>query len=173
MNFYLDRTRSELDRALRGIGLEELRRKPSEKWCAAEILEHLSLAFEGTAKAMERCLQSGKPTAGSASLGQSLARVVVINFGHMPAGRESPETVRPRGAPAETAVSALYGNLDRMGEAIRKCVQRFGAKVQLVNHPILGPLNATEWSKFHFVHTRHHMKQVKRLREQTLSAPDS
>jgi DinB family protein len=173
MNFYLDRARGELDEALRGIELQELQRKLDGKWCPAEILEHLSLTFEGTARSMERCLQAQGPRPGSGSWRERVAKFVVVNLSHMPAGQESPAMVRPRGAPAEAVVTAIYANLDRMGEAIRDCVQRFGAKVQLARHPVLGPLNATEWSKFHFVHTRHHMKQVARIRREAPASRQS
>jgi hypothetical protein len=167
MNFYLERARRELESALLGISLEQLRRKPAGKWSAAEILEHLSLTFAGTAKLMDRCLQSGKPLARPGSIRESIARIVVVQFSHMPQGRESPEPVRPRGAAAEDAVQVIFEKLEGMEDAIKQCVQKFGAKVRLANHPFLGPLNATEWSKFHYVHVRHHMKQIARIRRQT------
>jgi hypothetical protein len=37
----------------------------------------------------------------------------------------------------------------------------------LLDHPILGPLNATQWRKLHLVHGRHHLKQLLHLREST------
>ncbi len=167
MNFYLERAHSALDHTLTGLaGAELTRRSQPGKWCVAEILEHLALTYSGTAKAMQRCLESGRPIARKDSMREFMARTLVVNLGYMPSGRSSPEMVRPRGTPPDTAVPMLQAEFARMEDMILQCVRRFGAKVKLANHPILGPLNATEWSKFHWVHTRHHMKQIARIRGQ-------
>ncbi|MGZ7099671.1 MAG: DUF1569 domain-containing protein [Candidatus Angelobacter sp.] len=34
-----------------------------------------------------------------------------------------------------------------------------------MDHPVLGPLTAAEWRKFHLVHGLHHVKQIRSLRE--------
>lgn len=166
MNFYLERTRSALDRAIAGITTEELSREQAGKWCVAEILEHLSLTYDGTARVMQRCLDSGRTLASRTSARDLFARTLVVSLGYMPHGRKSPEMVKPRGASPQTVIAVLQQNLTRMDEAILGCVRRYGAKVRLANHPVLGPLNATEWSKFHWVHTRHHLKQIARIRAQ-------
>jgi hypothetical protein len=36
----------------------------------------------------------------------------------------------------------------------------------LLDHPILGPLTAAQWMKFHRVHGMHHVKQMQRLRRE-------
>jgi hypothetical protein len=36
----------------------------------------------------------------------------------------------------------------------------------VLDHLILGPLTAAQWRKFHWIHGRHHVKQILRLREQ-------
>ena len=40
--------------------------------------------------------------------------------------------------------------------------QHFGSDVKLVNHPFLGPLTSDEWRRFHCVHGRHHLRQIRR-----------
>jgi hypothetical protein len=52
-----------------------------------------------------------------------------------------------------------------MDAIIAQCEARFGRSSRLLDHPILGPLTAMQWRKFHFVHGRHHVKQLLRLRE--------
>jgi len=47
---------------------------------------------------------------------------------------------------------------------LAECERRFGKRSKLANHFILGPLTAQEWRRFHWVHTRHHMKQIARLK---------
>ena len=77
MNFYLERTRSALDRAIAGITTEELSREQAGKWCVAEILEHLSLTYDGTARVMQRCLDSGGTLASRTSARDLFARMHV------------------------------------------------------------------------------------------------
>jgi hypothetical protein len=50
-----------------------------------------------------------------------------------------------------------------MDRIIAQCEARCGKRVKLLNHSVLGPLSGTEWRKFHWVHGRHHIKQIWRL----------
>jgi uncharacterized protein DUF1569 len=52
-----------------------------------------------------------------------------------------------------------------MDAIIAQCEARFGPQVKLLDHPILGPLSATQFRKLHLVHGQHHLKQLRRLRE--------
>jgi hypothetical protein len=61
-------------------------------------------------------------------------------------------------------LSGIGQDLAGMDDAIQRCEQRFGSDLKLVNHPILGPLSAGEWRRFHSVHGRHHLRQIRRLR---------
>jgi hypothetical protein len=54
--------------------------------------------------------------------------------------------------------------ISAMDAVIAKAEERFGSQIPLVDHPILGPLRAAQWRKFHWVHGRHHLKQLERLR---------
>lgn len=128
------------------------------------ILEHLALTYSGTVKAMERVLGAGKPLARPATLKEGIATALVVEVGHMPGGRQAPEMTRPRGLPAEQSVARIHDDFAAMRNALEQCGERFGASVKIANHPILGPLSVQQWCKFHWVHTRHHMKQVERLR---------
>jgi hypothetical protein len=75
------------------------------------------------------------------------------------------------------AVAAIREYLKQMEQGIACCEERFGTRVKIMNHPILGPLTTQEFCKFHFVHTRHHMKQIENLRAQmqaeTIAKPAS
>jgi hypothetical protein len=51
-----------------------------------------------------------------------------------------------------------------MDELITRCEQKFGTRSRLLDHPILGPLTGSEWRKFHLIHGRHHIKQLRALR---------
>ena len=52
-----------------------------------------------------------------------------------------------------------------MDDSIARCEQKLGSRRKLLDHPILGPLTAAQWRKFHLVHGLHHEKQLVRLRE--------
>jgi hypothetical protein len=47
-----------------------------------------------------------------------------------------------------------------MDLALDGAAARFGARVKLMNHPIIGPLSVRQWRRFHWVHTRHHVRQI-------------
>ncbi len=166
MDSHLQRVHQALEGATRDLTLEQLTRHPEGKWCVAEILEHLALTYSGTVKAMERVLEAGKPLARPATLKEGIATALVVEAGHMPGGRQAPEMTRPRGLPSEQAVARIQQDFAAMCRALEQCRERFGASVKIANHPILGPLSVQQWCKFHWVHTRHHMKQVERLRRQ-------
>lgn len=168
MDSHLERVQQALERATRDLTPAQLTCHPEGKWCVAEILEHLALTYSGTAKAMERVLAAGKPLARAATLKEGIATALVVEAGHMPGGRQAPEMTRPRGLPPEQAVAGIHSDLAAMCRTLEQCRERFGASVKIANHPILGPLSVSQWCKFHWVHTRHHMKQVERLRRQAL-----
>jgi hypothetical protein len=151
--------------AIRDMTDEEFARHSAGKWSAAEILEHLNLTYVGTIKNFDRCLALGKPRA---SLDRSRARwrrLVITRLGYFPPGRKSPERAQPRGTPVLQIKSEVLENIVRMEHLIAECEACFGSRKPVADHPILGPLTATEWRKFHLVHGKHHVKQILRLRK--------
>jgi uncharacterized protein DUF1569 len=88
----------------------------------------------------------------------------------MPAGREAPPIVQPKGLSAEQVRNEIWTKLAAMDAIITQCEARFGRHAKLLDHPILGALNAAEWRTLHLVHGRHHQKQLLRLRERALHA---
>jgi|SRR5450432_1019441 len=140
-------------------------RHPDGKWSAAEVLEHLSLTYSGTARSMQKVLEAGRPTATPRKLKQMLAIWWITRLGRFPEGRQAPKQVCPKGdcGSADALLASALENLSAMESAIADCERRFGA-VSLSDHPILGALNGTQWRKFHSVHARHHASQIERLR---------
>jgi hypothetical protein len=64
-------------------------------------------------------------------------------------------------------VEEIGAKIAAMDAIIAQCEVRFGSRVQLLDHPILGPLTATQFRKLHLVHGQHHLKQLLQLREST------
>jgi len=166
MNRHLERLQKEIAKGMAGLAGEQWSWHPPGKWCAQEILEHLYLTYTGTIKGFERVLQAGEPRITAATWKQRGSRIVVLGFSYLPSGREAPSFSRPRGLPAEKVRSEIVAKIGEMHDMIALCEQKFGAGRELLDHPILGPLTAAQWMKFHLVHGRHHVKQIERLRRE-------
>ena len=166
MDPQLQRALDAIDAATRGMSGEQLAAHLEGKWSAAGILEHLAIAFGSTARSLEKTLASGEPKISPPTLYQRGAALLVAGVGYFPPGRQAPEFTQPKGLDGETALKTIRENLVAMDGAITRCEGRFGRGRKIANHPVLGPLSVPQWRKFHLVHTRHHMKQIDRLRSQ-------
>ena len=153
-----------INQATDGMTDEQLAWHPEGKWSSANVLEHLSMAFSGTVKGVSRMLAAGKPDCRASTVRDILNVAVVVKAGYFPPGRPAPAMVVPKGISPQEAMRGIRENLIAVDAAITQCEEKFGSRVKILTHPILGPLSAREWRKFHFVHTRHHMKQIRRLR---------
>jgi hypothetical protein len=167
MNSRLQQLQKELQAVIEGMSTEDLLRHPAgnqEKWNAAMILEHLTLSYTGTTKGMERCLAAGRPLARAATLRDRMRALVVVGFKYLPEGRQAPERTRPTGIDPNKIRAEFGQRIEGMDAAISACEQRYGHSAKLIDHPVIGPLNGSQWRKFHCVHGRHHIKQIQRLR---------
>ena len=164
MNPQLERLQRQIASATTGLSAEQLTWHRPGKWCAAEVLEHLYLTYTGTVKGFERVAEAGKPLAAAVSWKQRGQIFLVTGLGYFPTGREAPPVARPRGLPSEKVVAEIGPKIAEMDAIIRQCEEKLGARTKLLDHPILGPLTAGQWRKFHLLHGLHHVKQLRRLR---------
>ena len=161
MHHYLQAALDAVEAATRSVPADVLARPVPGRWCAAEILEHLTLAFTGNAAAFEKALASGTLKARPANLRQRLGRLVVIDFGYFPRV-ESPDATKPRGTiAADGSVAALREALTKLDETMDRIAARFGEDVPAANHPYFAGLSVRQWRKFHWRHTVHHMRQLR------------
>jgi hypothetical protein len=169
MDSHLKKLQQALSDATEGMSAEERSWHPPGKWCVDEVLEHLYLTYTGTIRGFTRALEAGKPAATRATLAQRARILLVVGLGYMPEGRKAPPGVVPRGLAGETVRAEIGGKLAEMDEIIGRCERELGGGkfrgLAIMEHPILGPLTAEEWRKFHLVHGMHHVKQIRRLRE--------
>ncbi len=161
MDSYLERLRQELEDAIGDASPSDLAQAPVGKWNAAQILEHLFLTYKSMNRGLAKCLEQGTPLVTRARLKHRVAALLVVNLGYMPVGRKAPERATPRGMPPEDFQQAIAPELQRMGSGLDDCERRFGAGTKIMDHPFLGPLTADEWRKFHWVHGRHHARQIR------------
>jgi DinB superfamily len=167
MDWCLEKLTHALESAVDGMSNEQLRWHPGGKWCAGEVLEHLYLTYTGTIKGFERVLESKKPLATEASLQQRWRTLVVLGLNYMPSGRQAPPTAQPKGLLLEDVRSGISAKIAAMDAIIARCEERYGSRIPLLDHTILGPLNAGQWRKFHLLHGLHHRNQLLRSRQFT------
>ncbi len=165
MHPVFDQILTALETTTRGISAAELRYCPEPgKWCAGEILEHLTLAYTGTTLGMTRTLERGTLEPDTPALKQKFFRGLVLGFGFFPPGRKAPKQVVPTGKDPDYALASAKNSLPAMDLAISACAERFGDKAAILRHSVLGPLSAAQWRRFHLVHTVHHLKQIENRR---------
>ena len=164
METHLERLQSAIAIVTRDLPAADLLRHAEGKWSAAEVLEHLFLTYTSTVKGFERCLQANHPLATTPTLKQRIAAAVTVGAGFMPGKRDAPPFTRPKGLPPEKIVAEMGAQIAAMDAIISQCEDRYGRRVKLMNHHVLGPLTGAQWRKFHWVHGRHHIRQIARLR---------
>jgi hypothetical protein len=165
MSEYIPRLQEAIASSIRGLGREELLRRPPGKWSVAEILEHLLLSYTGTSKGCENMLASGSPQVTPPTAAQQMKTFVVLTLGYYPTGIPAPQRVVPKGRAVEEVTGGILPQISSMDEWLRRCEDRFGKRVPLLNHPVLSPLTGEQWRKFHWMHGRHHIRQILALRE--------
>lgn len=163
MDSYLRQLRDAITSATHGMTAEQMRFHREGKWSVSEILEHLYLTYAGTIKGVGRCVASGKPFVSSPSAKQRFARLLVVKAGYMPGGRQAPEFTRPSGGADGHVAQEIISKLEEMESMLARAEEKFGGGTYILNHPILGPLTAKQWCKFHWVHGMHHVKQIEGL----------
>ncbi|MGH9509109.1 MAG: hypothetical protein ACRD2M_04165, partial [Terriglobales bacterium] len=141
MDQQLQRALDAIDTATRGMSGPQFAVHPEGKWSAADILEHLAIAFGSTARSLEKTLASGEPKISPPTMYQRGAALLVATIGYFPPGRQAPEFTKPKGMDGETALRTIRENLVAMDAAITRCEQRFGRSRKIATHPVLGPLN--------------------------------
>ena len=164
MDSYLKRLQEAITAVTRGMTPGELTRRPPGKWSVAEVLEHLYLSYTGTTRGFARCLEAGKPLASVPTLKQRFTIAAVTGAGYFPTGRKAPKQAVPKGTAAEIVLADIGPQITAMDEVIACCEARHGKRTRLLDHPILGPLTAKQWRKLHWLHGRHHIKQIQRVR---------
>ncbi|MDR3764830.1 MAG: DinB family protein [Acidobacteriota bacterium] len=163
MNIDLEKLRREIQDAAADMSEADWRRAPVGRWSSAQIVEHLGRTYGTTAKMIELAVaSSGAPApVRPARLKELLVRLVVVELGFFPSGLDAPEVVVPRGEMApEQALQKALAALERMSAAIDTAVERWGSG-PIAMHMILGPLNARQWCRFHYIHGHHHVAQIK------------
>ena len=156
----LEFVRRETERTVRDVPADALLRAPAKKWNSIQIIEHLFLSYTATTKGLLRNMEAGEPERSKPDVRQRLRRFYVLKAGRFPSGVESPKHTAPRDSLGNEPLRHFNDALVAMDATLTDAERRFGARTRVLNHPILGPLTAQQWRRFHQVHGRHHLKQI-------------
>jgi hypothetical protein len=118
------------------------------------------LSYTATTKGLLRTMESGELDRSGPNLGQRVRGLYVFRVGRFPRGIESPKQIQPRPSLSDEPLRRFNDALVAMDATLADAEKRFGAKTRVLRHPILGPLTAQQWRKFHKVHGCYHLKQV-------------
>lgn len=145
---------------LHGVAAEVWHRAPRGKWSIAQIITHLGLGVDLSSSVLEgRANKQGMVRRSTP--GQAVLRHLLLGLGRYPPGRKAPEETRPPEHPDPDLAAAQF----RMGvERLSGMVETWPEERQrqvFVKHPLLGDLNLPEWVRFHYVHCRHHARQIR------------
>jgi hypothetical protein len=163
MDAWLDRLRSEIEEATKGLCESDWNLAPNGRWNSAQTLEHLGRSYGTTAKMLELAIGAGgPPQVRTARFREFWKRILVVTLAVFPGGVRSPEMVLPRGDPGPVALQRALTNLSRMDAAITAAEERWGSEEPIAMHLVLGPMTSSQWRKFHYVHGHHHVLQMRR-----------
>jgi ribosomal protein L34E len=161
MDSYLERLRQELEETMTISNPERMDHGQAGKWTPAQVLEHLFLTYHHTNKGLAKCLEKGTPLGTRPTLRNRVSTMLVVKLAYFPKGRKTPERAAPRGMPADEVRRAILPEIQQMESGFAECERRFGASAKILDHPVLGPFNVAQWRKFHWVHGRHHARQIR------------
>jgi Protein of unknown function (DUF1569) len=158
----LEQIRREVERVTGAMSQDDWRYAPPGKWSCAQILEHLLLSYAATTKGTQTAMQAGRPLGGEPSLKDRLATFYVARLGFLPSGRSAPKQTTPQNDFGVESLRQFNDALVAMDATLTDAEKRFGSGVRILDHPILGPLNAKDWRRVHRTHAKHHLKQIEK-----------
>ncbi len=105
-------------------------------------------------------MQAGEPFCRDATWRDRASRLYVLRLGQIPSGLEATKNITPKQGLPSGNLRAFNDALVAMNATLTDAERRFGKKKRILDHPILGPLTAEEWRRFHRVHAEHHFRQI-------------
>jgi hypothetical protein len=156
----LEQVRREAERVTSEMSKADWHHAPPGKWSCAQIFEHLLLSYAATTNGTRKAMETGKPLGGRPTLRDRISTFYVAGLGLLPSGRTAPKHTQPKEGGGLESLRQFNDALVAMDATLTDAEKRFGGQVRLLDHPILGPLTATQWRRFHRTHARHHLKQI-------------
>jgi Protein of unknown function (DUF1569) len=171
MNATLRQLQSEITSALSGLDATQTQLSPTShkhKWSIQQIVEHLLLTYSSTESVIDARLAKRTPTRATPTLTNRIFQYAVTRCGYFPTGREAPPLVTPQPTThplsGEELVLATDEHLTNLDLLFAEAENLFGPSSRCASHAVLGPLNISQWRRFHLIHGEHHLKQIASIR---------
>ena len=145
---------------LHGISDEDWHKAPKGRWSIAQIMAHLAAGVDRSSAVFEeRAQKTGMKR--RTTPGQAVLRHLLLMVGKFPPRLKAPPSTVPVDRPDPDLVAAQYRmGLERFGTLIETWPEKRQLEV-FVQHPRMGDLNLPEWVRFHYIHGRHHARQIR------------
>ena len=170
MDPILQQLHNKIAHALEGLDCAQTQLVPPsspDKWSIQQVVQHLCLTYAFTETAFEARLAKGTPTRARPTLQQHIGQYFLTTLGIFPRGRQAPRRVAPPQIITPVSGSELthYSgeHLTRLDKLFNEAEALFGSG-RCISHMILGPLSIHQWRRFHLIHGRHHLKQIRAIR---------
>jgi hypothetical protein len=134
---------------------------PPGKWTSAQIVEHLALALEMSAATFAARRAKEPMARRRTTLKEIVGKVFTFGLAWFPPGRKAPERTTPAPRVDGPAAEAHFRAAVAAWEAVERELLPARRHDLFVKHPRLGDLTLEEWARFHFVHARHHARQIR------------
>lgn len=145
---------------LAGRSASDWQRAPRGKWSPAQIVEHLALSLELSARGFEAA--QGPQVRRPKTPPERVSTWFVFRLGWIPPGIEAPRRATPaHHVEAADAERHFREGLARWA-ALEPLLAVGPSPTVFVKHPRMGELDLAEWLRFHAWHCRHHAKQIRR-----------
>jgi hypothetical protein len=161
----LDSARASLRGAIDAIPPAMHRQRPAaDRWSAAEVLEHLTLAehfFSGRiVKALDAARSGLSPEAHPrAPLPDTVEQRMIDRVNK----RQAPESAQPTGTvDVATGWATLEGHHARLRTALAACDGLALSQVTL-DHPFFGTMNVYQWVELMAAHEGRHTEQIREI----------
>jgi DinB superfamily len=146
---------------LHGRTAADWQRAPAGKWTPAQIVHHLAISLDSSARAFETRRAKPPMQRRRRTARELLGYWLVFGLGRTVPGREAPAAVRPAERPEPAAVERqLREGVERFLVLGRTLLPDRRADL-FVKNPALGDLTLPEWLRFHVWHCAHHARQIR------------
>jgi hypothetical protein len=140
-------------------------RPAPDRWSAAQVLEHISLAEGG----FTSWITSGIEKARAAGVGNETSERTPLppHIGGLMADRVNRRTARdvvqPRGEMSDAEALAAIAKVERRLRTVLSLADGLALNEVMVEHPALGPFNVYQWIELMAAHRLRHAEQISEI----------
>src|SRR5256885_9831460 len=132
------------------------RRAPPGKWSPAQIVQHLAIGIDGSARTFESRRAHAPMRRRPRTVRERLGYLVILQLGWYPTGFQSPAAVRPAERPDRAAVERQFREGLARFLALERELLPARARDLFVKHPRLRDLTPPAWLPLHPAHCAPH-----------------